>query len=110
MSIPATSEVFIDGIRGVVTFEMLKPDPLLGLIKPGLKLQDIIDAATGGDKDQGDLPATMESSGQTASLIVNLSMYIVAILVFLFAILIIYIATKFKKYKAKMTRIIYGIK
>ena len=38
MQIPATSEVFIEGIRDVVTFQMLKPDPLLNLIKPGLTL------------------------------------------------------------------------
>lgn len=45
MAIPSTSEVFIGGLRDIVTFEMLKPDKILGMIEPGLKLQHLIDIA-----------------------------------------------------------------
>lgn len=47
MLMPATVELYIDGFRDVVTFQMLKPDPILGMIKPGLTLDALMNAAKG---------------------------------------------------------------
>ena len=52
----------------------------------------------------------MESSGQTASFIVNMSMYIMVIASFIVFLAVVYILMKFKKYKNKMLRILDGIK
>lgn len=90
MAIPAASEEFINEIRDVVTFQILKPDVFLNAIEPGLTLQKIINHAFNVFNDI-EVPATMESSGQTASFIVNMAMYIGATLLFLTTITIIVI-------------------
>ena len=109
MKIPATSAVFIKGIRDVVTFQILKPDVFLDKIEPGLKLKDIINHAMNVYNDQ-ELPATMESSGQTASFIVNMSMYIAAILMFFTVIAFLFLLMRFRKLRNTIDRILIGIK
>ena len=55
--IPANVEIYVAEFRKLVKFEILKPDNILGLVKPGLTLQSLI------DDSQSTLSASMESSG-----------------------------------------------
>ena len=52
----------------------------------------------------------MESSGQTESFIVNMAVYIFALLVFLVVIIGILLLKNFEKLKPKLTKIIEGVK
>lgn len=107
MLLPATVELYTDGFRDVVTFQMLKPDPILNLFKPGLTLDALMNAAKGANSN---LPQTMESSGQSASLIVNMIMYVMALVAFLVFVGILYVLLKVKGLKSKIQRVIDGIK
>lgn len=48
---PTSVEVYVDGFRDVVTFQMLKPDPILGLVQPGLTIASLMNAAKGANTD-----------------------------------------------------------
>ena len=44
--IPANVEIYIVEFRKLVKFEILKPDPIIGLIQPGMNLQLLLQDTT----------------------------------------------------------------
>lgn len=104
---PTSVEIYVNGFRDVVTFQMLKPDPILGLVKPGLSVASIMGVVRGGNTD---LPQTVESSGQTESIIVNMAVYIMAIVAFFSFLIVLFLLVRLKKYKPKIKEILIGIK
>jgi hypothetical protein len=45
--IPTSAIMYVESIRDVVTFKVLKPDPILNMIKPGLTIDVLMGAAKG---------------------------------------------------------------
>ena len=91
-NVPANSEIYMGEFRKMVKFEILKPDNLVGIWVPGFKLQDFLASA------QAELSGSMESSGESDSFIVNMAIYILALSVFLVAIIVLYLLMTVKKY------------
>lgn len=99
--------MYVKGIRDIVTFQFLKPDPILKMIKPGLTIDVLLGAAKGTNTN---LPQTMEGAGQTASFLVNMFMYIAALVVFFVILVVLILLTQIKKYKTKIIQILEGVK
>ena len=57
---PGQSLIFLDQVRSLIEFKMLKPDSILGMFKDGLTLDSIFNLAS---KKVVAIPKNMESSG-----------------------------------------------
>ena len=53
--IPAQTEIYLTEIRGLVDFDKLKPDFLLGLIEPGLTMKKLFT----GNEDKEEVPLSL---------------------------------------------------
>lgn len=107
VEIPASVAMYVEGIRGIVTFKMLKPDPILGMLEPGLTLEALLGAAKGANTD---LPQEMEEAGQTASFLVNMFIYVAAFGVFFIVLIVLVLLTQIKKWRSKIEAIVEGVK
>lgn len=104
-NIPANVEIYVAEFRKMVKFEILKPDPILGLIKPGLTLQSLLESAS-----QPQLPGSLESSGQTDSFLLNMITYIIALAAFACFLAALCVLARFPKLRERIMVKLDGIK
>ena len=101
MSIPANIEIYVSEFRKLIRFEILKPDNMIGLVKPGYTLALLIgDAKTS-------VSASLDSSGvESSSFMVNMGVYIFAGGAFLLAMLVLVLLMMLRRLKEKIKGII----
>lgn len=96
-SIPANVEIYFNEFRKMVNFEILQPDNLIGLIWPGVTLQSLIDT------HKKKMSSSSESTGiKSDSMIVNLAVYVMALLGFGLFMGILYALKKSEKLREKI--------
>jgi hypothetical protein len=89
---PANVEIYVRAFRDTVKFEVLKPDKLIGIFKPGFKLSNYLT-----EKNQI-IEGNVANIGESKSLISNMIIYITALVVFLIFVGIITCFIKVKRF------------
>ena len=101
---PANVEIYITAFQDTVKFEVLKPDKLIGLVKPGFKLATFLEPEN--QIVQGDVA----NIGESQSLIANMIIFISAFLFFLIFVGALILAMRVKKLRSKAGAIALKVK
>jgi hypothetical protein len=89
INIPSNVEIYVEEFRKLVAFEILKPANMVKLVdkNPKVKLLLIQYGLAPSSDVKYEMPASLESSGQSASFVVNVAQYIVGFLLFIITVL-----------------------
>ena len=112
INIPGNVEIYVEEFRKLVAFEVLKPDQIMKILDDDahVKLLLIKYGLASSNDVTYEMPASLESSGQSASFVVNVAQYIVAFVFFIILVLLLKILVKSRFFKVKVKKFLINLK
>ena len=110
-SVPSNVEIYVTEFRNMVTFQILQPDKLIKLYDKELTLKILMDRHMGLGAGDDVIPdAALESSGQTASFLQNMSQYILVLFAFFLFGCIMFLLATIPAIRKKVITILINVK
>jgi len=112
INIPSNVEIYVEEFRKLVAFEILKPANMVKLVdkNPEVKLFLIRYGLAPSSDVKYEMPASLASSGQSASFVVNVAQYIVGFLFFIIAVLALKSLAQSKFFKVQIKKFLVNLK
>ena len=104
---PGQALLFLEQVRSLIEFRMLKPDSILGMFKEGLTLDSIFNKAS---KKMSAIPKNMESSGFVAgSPMSKIQPFLMGISILVLSVVFIWMLTRAKSISDEKKEKLRGI-
>ena len=112
INIPSNVEIYVEEFRKLVAFEILKPKNLMKILdkNPAAKLLLIKYGLAASSDGTVVMPSSLQSSGQSPNMLVNVGQYVVALVLFILTVIGLKVLSQSKRFKMQIKKIFINLK